>query len=123
MPANFTRVFAERLARRCAVPVKEAEQGDHVVPNAILIAPGGLHLTIVGSPSQAHVTLIDGPPVSGHKPSVHMLFQSGARVYRSAATGVIMTGMGRDGVTLSRFPETVELDHREHESFYIEAFK
>ncbi len=98
MPARFTYVFAERLARRCAVPVKEAEHGDRVVPNAILIAPGGRHMTLTGSPSQPRVALSDGPLVSGHKPSVDMLFQSGARLFQSAAVGIMMTGMGRDGV-------------------------
>jgi two-component system chemotaxis response regulator CheB len=98
MPAHFTYVFAERLARRCAVPVKEAEHGDRVVPNAILIAPGGRHMTLTGSASQPRVALSDGPLVSGHKPSVDMLFQSGARLFQSAAVGIMMTGMGRDGV-------------------------
>lgn len=98
MPAKFTNVFAERLARQCAVPVKEAEQGDRVLPDAILIAPGGRHMTLAGSPSGCRATLSDGPLVSGHKPSVDMLFQSGARVYGASAVGVIMTGMGRDGV-------------------------
>lgn len=98
MPAKFTYVFAERLSRQCSVPVKEAEQGDRVLPNAILIAPGGRHMTLTGSPPGVRVTLSDGPLVSGHKPSVDMLFQSGTRVYRSAAVGIIMTGMGRDGV-------------------------
>lgn len=98
MPAKFTGVFAERLDRRCAVRVTEAKHGDRVVPDAILLAPGGRHMTVSGSASQSHITLTDGPLVSGHRPSVDMLFQSGARVYRSAAAGIIMTGMGRDGV-------------------------
>jgi len=98
MPANFTCVFAERLNRQCAVPVKEAEHGDVVVPNAILIAPGGRHLTLSGTPLQPRVALTDGPPVSGHKPSVDMLFLSGARVFQSDAVAIMMTGMGRDGV-------------------------
>jgi two-component system chemotaxis response regulator CheB len=98
MPAKFTYVFAERLARQCNVPVKEAEHGDRVVPGAILIAPGGRHMTVSGSPPGVRVALSDGPLVSGHKPSVDMLFQSGAKVYRSATVGIIMTGMGRDGV-------------------------
>ncbi|WP_159452274.1 CheB methylesterase domain-containing protein [Singulisphaera sp. GP187] len=98
MPAKFTYVFAERLARHSSVPVKEAEQGDRVLPGAILIAPGGRHMTLTGSPPNVRVTLTDGPLVSGHKPSVDMLFQSGSRVYGAAAIGIIMTGMGRDGV-------------------------
>jgi two-component system chemotaxis response regulator CheB len=98
MPANFTHLFAGRLDRQCSVPVKEAEDGDRVLPNRILIAPGGRHMTLTGTPSQPCVALSGGPLVSGHKPSVDMLFQSGARVYQSATVGIIMTGMGRDGV-------------------------
>ncbi len=55
-------------------------------------------MTITGTPRQARVALLDGPQVSGHRPSVDMLFQSGARAYGADAVGIIMTGMGRDGV-------------------------
>ena len=98
MPAPFTGAFAARLARHCTVAVKEAEEGDRVLPDQVLIAPGGRHLTIVGRPPQVRVALTEGPLVSGHRPSVDMLFQSAARAYGSAAVGIIMTGMGRDGV-------------------------
>jgi two-component system chemotaxis response regulator CheB len=98
MPAHFTLVFAERLDRHCAVAVKEAEEGDRVVPDQILIAPGGKHMTLIGQVPQVRVTLSEGPLVSGHRPSVDMLFQSAARAYGSAVRGIIMTGMGRDGV-------------------------
>ena len=98
MPATFTAVFAGRLARRCAVPVKEAAQGDPVVPNQILVAPGGRHMVITGHPPRCTVSITDGPAVSGHRPSVDMLFQSAAKAYGPSTVGVIMTGMGRDGV-------------------------
>jgi two-component system, chemotaxis family, protein-glutamate methylesterase/glutaminase len=98
MPANFTRVFADRLASRCSLIVKEAEDGDAIVSNQILIAPGGRHMTVVGPAPRARVAISDGPLVSGHKPSVDLLFRSAARSYGSAAVGIIMTGMGRDGV-------------------------
>jgi two-component system chemotaxis response regulator CheB len=98
MPAPFTLVFSERLARQSAVAVKEAEEGDRVVPDQVLIAPGGRHMTVVGRPGQARVSLSDGPLMSGHRPSVDMLFQSTARIYGAVAVGIIMTGMGRDGV-------------------------
>jgi two-component system chemotaxis response regulator CheB len=97
MPAQFTGVFAQRLDRNCSVPVKEAEEGDAVTPDRILIAPGGRHLLLTGHPPNARATLADGPLVSGHKPSVDMLFQSAARVYGPSVVGIIMTGMGRDG--------------------------
>ncbi len=98
MPATFTGVFAARLARRCAVPVKEAAAGDPVIPNQILVAPGGRHMLIAGQPPHCKVALADGPAVSGHKPSVDMLFQSAARAYGASTVAIIMTGMGRDGV-------------------------
>jgi two-component system chemotaxis response regulator CheB len=98
MPAQFTFVFAERLGRHCQVAVKEAEEGDRVVPDQILIAPGGKHMTLIGQVPQVRVTLSEGPLVSGHRPSVDMLFQSAARAYGPALLGIIMTGMGRDGV-------------------------
>lgn len=98
MPAMFTAVFAERLDRSCSVAVKEAEEGDKLSPNRILIAPGGRHLGLIGSPSSCRVKLSDGPAVSGHRPSVDVLFQAAAKIFGGTLVGVIMTGMGRDGV-------------------------
>ncbi len=98
MPAQFTSIFAERLNRRCRVPVKHAEDGDLVLPDQILVAPGGRHLTVSGPTGRPTVTLTAGPHVSGHRPSVDMLFQSVARIFGPSAVGIIMTGMGRDGV-------------------------
>jgi two-component system chemotaxis response regulator CheB len=100
MPAHFTRVFADRLDRTSDLAVKEAAEGDLLVPGRVLIAPGGRQLTLSGHPPRVRVAVSDPdePAVSGHKPSVDVLFKSAARVYRDAAVGVIMTGMGRDGV-------------------------
>jgi two-component system chemotaxis response regulator CheB len=98
MPAQFTPVFAERLNRSCSLRVKEAEEGDLVAPNQILIAPGGRHMAISGRPPQPRIALSDGAPVTGHRPSVDVLFHSAARVFGGSVAGVIMTGMGRDGV-------------------------
>jgi two-component system chemotaxis response regulator CheB len=98
MPAQFTRVFAERLNRTSHLTIKEASEGDTIQPNHVLIAPGGLQMALVGHPPRVRVVLSDEGPVSGHKPSVDVLFESAARVYQSAAIGIIMTGMGRDGV-------------------------
>jgi two-component system chemotaxis response regulator CheB len=99
MPAQFTGVFAARLDRSSALDVKEAADGDLVEPNRVLVAPGGRHLTIAGRATRARAAISspDDPAVSGHKPSADALFRSVARVYGSAAVGVIMTGMGRDG--------------------------
>jgi two-component system chemotaxis response regulator CheB len=98
MPAQFTGIFAERLNRYSTVSVKQAEEGDVVLPDRILIAPGGQHMSLTGHPPRVRVALSDESPVSGHRPSIDVLFQSVARVYQSAAIGLLMTGMGRDGV-------------------------
>jgi two-component system chemotaxis response regulator CheB len=98
MPAQFTGVFAQRLNRSCSVVVKEAAEGDLVAPNQILIAPGGRHMALGGHAPRVRVVLSDEEAVSGHRPSVDVLFQSAARIYQAATVGVIMTGMGRDGV-------------------------
>jgi two-component system chemotaxis response regulator CheB len=98
MPAQFTGILADRLNRYSSVAVKQAEEGDIVLPDRILIAPGGRHMTLTGHLPRVRISLLDDPPVSGHRPSIDVLFQSVARVYQAAAVGVLMTGMGRDGV-------------------------
>lgn len=98
MPAQFTNSLANRLNRLGTVAVKEAEEGDRIVPDRVLIAPGDRHLTTVGRSGQARVALRDEPPVSGHKPSVDVLFDSAARTFGPGCVGLMMTGMGRDGV-------------------------
>jgi two-component system, chemotaxis family, protein-glutamate methylesterase/glutaminase len=98
MPAQFTGIFAERLNRYSPLTIKQAEEGDLVLPDRILIAPGGLHLSLTGQPPRVRVALSDEPPVSAHRPSIDVLFQSAARVYQTTVVGLLMTGMGRDGV-------------------------
>jgi two-component system, chemotaxis family, protein-glutamate methylesterase/glutaminase len=98
MPAQFTGVFAARLDRYSSLTVKHAEEGDILIPDRVLIAPGGIQLVLKGTPPHARVTLSDDPPVSGHRPSVDVLFRSAAKVYGRLAVGLLMTGMGRDGV-------------------------
>lgn len=97
MPEKFTRAFADRLNTICEVTVKEAEDGDRVVPGQVLIAPGGLHMMLKRSGAQYMVEVVDGPLVSRHKPSVDVLFRSVAKVAGKNALGIIMTGMGDDG--------------------------
>jgi two-component system chemotaxis response regulator CheB len=100
MLAEFTGTFAERLDRYTAptIKVKMAQEGDMVLPDQILIAPGGRHMTLSGHPPRVRVVLSDTPEVCGHRPSIDVLFLSAAKAYHSAAVGIIMTGMGRDGV-------------------------
>jgi two-component system chemotaxis response regulator CheB len=98
MPAQFTGIFAERLNRYSTISVKQAEEGDLVVSDHVLIAPGGQHMRLIGHPPRVRIALSDQAPVSGHRPSIDVLFQSAAEAYHSAAVGLLMTGMGRDGV-------------------------
>ncbi len=97
MPENFTRAFARRLDSLCRVGVKEAENGDTVIPGRALIAPGNRHLLLKRSGARYYVEVKDGPLVCRHRPSVDVLFRSAARYAGKNAIGVIMTGMGDDG--------------------------
>jgi two-component system chemotaxis response regulator CheB len=98
MPARFTAVFAERLNRVCPLSIKEAADGDILAPSAAFVAPGGRHMAVLGTPATARIAINDAPPVSGHRPSVDVLFRSAASTFGASVVGVIMTGMGRDGV-------------------------
>jgi two-component system chemotaxis response regulator CheB len=98
MPAQFTGPLAGRLDSISALSVREAVQGDRLQPNCVLLAPGGRHLELRGRGSRVTVVVRDGPVVSGHKPSVDVLMTSAAKVFGPSCLGVIMTGMGRDGV-------------------------
>lgn len=97
MPEHFTRTFAERLDSMCAMEVREARDGDAVVPGLALIAPGNLHMTLQASGARYHVALRNGPPVHHQRPAVDVLFQSVARNAGRNAVGVLLTGMGADG--------------------------
>jgi two-component system chemotaxis response regulator CheB len=97
MPAGFTNEFAKSLDRICPLEVKEAEEGDPVIPGRILIAQGNKHLEVERRGVHVAAHLSDAPLVSGHRPSADVLFASVALVYQNHALGVIMTGMGRDG--------------------------
>ena len=97
MPPGFTNEFAKSLDRVCPMDVKEAEDGDAIMPGRILIAQGNKHLEVEKKSFNALVRLSDSPQVSGHRPSADVLFASVAMAYQNRALGVIMTGMGRDG--------------------------
>ncbi len=97
MPEHFTTAFANRLDTLCAITVKEAENGDRVLRGRALIAPGNRHTLLKRSGAQYYVEVKDGPLVCRHRPSVDVLFRSGARYAGRNAVGVILTGMGDDG--------------------------
>ena len=97
MPANFTNAFASRLNELCSLDIKEAEDGDIIKPGNVYLAPGGLHMEVKRSGIHNTICLNDGPPISGHKPSVNVLFRSVSKLYRKHALGILLTGMGDDG--------------------------
>jgi two-component system chemotaxis response regulator CheB len=97
MPPVFTKTFAERLDRECALKVKEAEEGDVIRGGLALIAPGGKHMLVDETGGKFRVSCPQGPPVNHCRPSVDVLFQSVAHVAGNRAVGVILTGMGQDG--------------------------
>ena len=98
MPPGFTQMYAKRLNDQCRIQVKEAETGDRVMPGRMLIAPGGdRHMSLVKINGSYQVEVKAGPTVNGHCPSVDVLFESVAKVARSDAVGIILTGMGGDG--------------------------
>ena len=97
MPQHFTAAFAKRLNGICRITVKEAADGDTVIPGRALIAPGNMHMMLKRSGTRYYVQIKDGPLVCRHRPSVDVLFRSAARYAGMNATGVIMTGMGDDG--------------------------
>jgi two-component system chemotaxis response regulator CheB len=97
MPPHFTTSFAQRLNNLCDVEVREARDGDSVIPGVALIAPGDFHMLLKRSGARYYVEVKQGPPVRRQRPSVDVLFKSVARYAGRNATGVILTGMGRDG--------------------------
>jgi len=99
MPGTFTNKFASRLNEICQIEVKEASHGDKILTGQALIASGNYHLKVIRKGGFYYVAFGDDDNVSGHKPSVDVLFNSVAKTALSNAIGVILTGMGKDGAT------------------------
>jgi len=97
MPEKFTGAFAGRLNNLCRLEVREAVNGDRVLPGRALIAQGGRHMLLKRSGAQYYIEIVAGPPVTRHCPSVDVLFRSVAKCAGKNALGIIMTGMGDDG--------------------------
>ncbi|WP_068636776.1 chemotaxis protein CheB [Thauera butanivorans] len=97
MPERFTRSFAERLDRTCALVVKEAVHGERILPGHAYVAPGHSHLAVIRSGGHYLAEVSGSAPVNRHRPSVDVLFQAVARVAGRNAVGVLLTGMGKDG--------------------------
>jgi two-component system, chemotaxis family, protein-glutamate methylesterase/glutaminase len=97
MPERFTAQFAKRLDSLCKISVKEAAEGDRILPGHALLAPGGRHMELVRKGAEYSVRITQTEPVNRHRPSVDVLFQSVADQAGHNAVGVILTGMGNDG--------------------------
>jgi two-component system chemotaxis response regulator CheB len=97
MPEAFTRQFSERLDSLCKIRVKEAQDGDHILPGHALLAPGGHHMAVARRGMEYAVHVYRGERVNRHLPSVDVLFSSCARSMGKNALGVLLTGMGADG--------------------------
>ena len=97
MPAGFTSTYARRLDSVCQMQVKEAKGGERLLPGQAYLAPGDKHMEIERSGADYRIRLTDGARVSGHKPSVDVLFNSLCKSAGNNAIGVLLTGMGSDG--------------------------
>ncbi|BAL01179.1 chemotaxis response regulator protein-glutamate methylesterase [Oscillibacter valericigenes Sjm18-20] len=97
MPPGFTKMYAERLNRLCAMEVREAVDGDELHRGLALVAPADFQCRVVRIGNRYRVACKPGDRVSGHRPSVDVLFQSMADTVKTKMAGIIMTGMGHDG--------------------------
>lgn len=97
MPERFTKSFADRLNQLCQIQVKEAQEGDSVIPGQALLAPGNYHMELRRSGARYYVALNQEPLINRHRPSVDVMFRSVARYAGGNSLGIILTGMGNDG--------------------------
>jgi two-component system, chemotaxis family, protein-glutamate methylesterase/glutaminase len=98
MPPNFTKSMAERLDSQCALTVREAVEGDKMERGTVLIAPGGQHMTFQRRGSDVVAKISSEPKTTLYKPCADVMMLSAVEMYRSGLLGVIMTGMGKDGL-------------------------
>ena len=98
MAPMFTRFFAERLATQTRLRVVEPAHGDPLQAGVIYVAPGDFHLTIDRREGSARISLNQEQPLHSHRPAADILFRSVAEAYGSRALGLVLTGMGQDGV-------------------------
>jgi two-component system chemotaxis response regulator CheB len=97
MPATFTPAFAQRLDQLCAIRVKEAADGDEVIPGTALLAPGGRQMVIEQRAGRVKVRVTDSDPGQHYRPCVDVTFSSAAKVFSGKALAIVLTGMGADG--------------------------
>ncbi len=99
MPPGFTKMYADRLNKICNMSVREAADGDRVEGGLVLIAPGDKQMKLMKDEKGYYVSCRPGEKVSGHCPSVDVLFNSVAEAAGKNAVGIILTGMGKDGAS------------------------
>jgi two-component system chemotaxis response regulator CheB len=97
IPAGFSRTFAERLDSLCRMEVREAVQGEPLLPGTALVAPGDFHMLTTWAGRRYEVALRQGPPVWHQRPAVDVLFKSAAEASGKRCVAGVLTGMGRDG--------------------------
>jgi len=97
MPPIFTKQLADRLNTKSKLTVVEAKDNETIMPDHIYIAPGGYHMEVKTKGTDTVISLNQKPPENSCRPAVDVLFRSVAAVYKNKATGVILTGMGKDG--------------------------
>ncbi len=98
MPPLFTKQFALSLDQKTEYTVREATTGDIVAPGTVFIAPGNYHMALREMGGERRITLHQGPLENGCRPSANVLFRSVAEIYGKRALGVVLTGMGKDGM-------------------------
>jgi two-component system chemotaxis response regulator CheB len=98
MPPLFTRILAERLSSQSPLTVREAEDAEWLEPGVVLIAPGNFHMALRREGERVRVALHQHPPENSCRPAVDVLFRSVAEVYGARSLGLILTGMGQDGL-------------------------
>lgn len=102
MPKFFTKPFAERLNHLCALEVREAEDGEEIKPGIILLGPGGQHLTVERRGTKVVIHVSEDPSHLPYRPSVDLMMETAAAIYGAKVLGVVMTGMGQDGLEGAR---------------------
>jgi two-component system chemotaxis response regulator CheB len=102
MPPFFTAQLAERLGKITGAAVREAEEGSPLRPGEILLAPGGRHFAVAGDANAPRARLTDEPPENSCRPAADVLFRTAAKVWGAGTLGVVLTGMGRDGLAGSK---------------------
>jgi len=103
MPPTFTQSLAKSLNSKCRHTVVEAKHNDIVRERQVYIAPGGRHMLLIKRRNEVMTVINDQPPIKGCRPSVDILFKSGATIYGADVAAVILTGMGSDGTDGARF--------------------